>query len=587
MVSRLWRKFIHLLCLGGVAAVLLSSGAAYAADQDDLPTLKEQLEQQKKQIEELQKKLGQIVPPTATLQGDPAAGLPAVPVSTAAPPAADKASVESIVADYLKRQDEAKKAQEAAAKAAADADGFKVGTDLRMSVYWNPLNGVTFATPNRDFVSHFGMRFQLDNVWWNQNANTKSLSQIGDLQDGSFFRRLRPQWDGQAYEVVEWFMEPALEQINNDVINYDQMWVGLMNIPYVGNFRIGHLKTPQGLEGDNTGSSKAMTFLERSSFADAFYQNFSTGVWSGNSVLNQRLTWAFEFYRQDNDNQINQTNNAVSFQDGTYGYSGRITALPIWQNDGRCFLHLGLSYSFRDSERSNSNTATIQGGTVGERQVDFRARPQMRDGIGDYGSTNVAGTVLTGDTKRIVDTGLINAPSNQAIGTEMFYVRGPFSFVAEYAWAAMDNATATAGTNLFHPLKAGSSLGTPWFDGGYVQASYFLTGENRTYDRRLGTIGGTYIASPFTPFWLTKGEDGKWLVGRGAWELAARWNYLDLNNGDIAGGKTNALELGLNWYLNTNWKFQFMYLWQDRYQLKPGQVPGDIEGFGIRTQMFF
>ncbi len=578
MDKRLWRKFVRMLFVGGaVLALAGGSGAALAGDDAQQKAILERLDRLERENQQLKAAIGATAAEDGGIKPAPDKNLPPI----------DPQAVEKIVGDYMKKQEAEKKAKDDAAKAKAEAEGYKVGTDLRMSVFWNPLNGVTFATPNKDFVSHWGMRFQLDNVWWNQSANTKSLTQIGDLQDGSFFRRLRPQWDGQAWEVVEWFMEPALEQINNDVINYDQVWVGLMNLPYAGSARIGHIKTPQGLEGDTTGSSKAMTFLERSSFSDAFYQNFSTGVWTGNSVLDQRLTWAFEFYRQDNDNQINQTNNAVSFQDGTYGYSGRITALPIWKNEGRCFLHLGLSYSFRDSERSNSNTATIQGGTVGERQVDFRARPQMRDGIGDYGSTNVAGTVLSGDTKRIVDTGLINAPSNQVIGTELFYNRGPFSIVGEYAFAAMDSATTTTGTSLFRPLSAGSSLGTPWFHGGYIQASYFLTGESRTYDRRIGTLGNTYIAGPNTPFWLTRNEEGKLLVGSGAWEIATRLNYLDLNSGDIAGGKTTAIEAGVNWYLNTNWKFQFMYLWQNRYDLKPGQVPGDINGFGIRTQMFF
>jgi phosphate-selective porin OprO/OprP len=168
--------------------------------------------------------------------------------------------------------------------------------------------------------------------------------------------------------------------------------------------------------------------------------------------------------------------------------------------------------------------------------------------------------------------------------------------MAEYAFARMDGAhvvTAIPGatqvtpTRLFHALPNGASLGSPWYQGGYFQVGYFLTGENRTYDRRLGTVGGTYISSPYTPFWLTRRDDGGVTWGRGAWELAARWNYLDLNSGDIAGGKSNALELGVNWFLNTNFKMQFMYLWQDRYHLAPGQVPGTIDGFAIRTQFFF
>jgi phosphate-selective porin OprO/OprP len=592
MFKRQWRKIIRLLFVGGVAAAL-AAGPAHADDRDDLRALKEQLELQKKQIEELQQKLGQV---DLKSEGDPATGLPPSP-KAAAP---EKSAVEQMVADYLKRQEEEKKAKEAEAKVKLETEGFKVGSDLSMTARWNPFNGPTLSTPNKDFVSHIGFRFQMDSVWWDQSPNTKPAAQLGDLQDGVFFRRIRPSWDGQAWEVIEWNCELALEQIQNDVITLDQVYAGLMNVPYLGRVWVGHLKTVQGLEGDTTGSSKSMTFLERSMYTDAFYQNFSTGVLFGNSVLNQRLTYAFEWYRQDNgENGLNQVNNGADFADGSYGYSMRLTALPIWDNNGRTFLHLGVSYTWRDSERPNA-VAGSEGDLGPTRLVEFRARPQLRDAIGDYGGTNGNNATpvgLGGDSRRMVDTGALAAPSNQVIGTEMMYVRGPFSVMGEWAWAAMDDArvvaTAPGGTTgvnttrLFHALPNGTRVGTPWFNGGYLQLGYFLTGENRTYDRRLGTVGGTYIASPYTPFWLTKAEDGKWLFGRGAWELAARWNYLDLNNGDIAGGKSNALELGVNWFLTTNLKFQFMYLWQDRYHMAPGQVPGKVEGFGCRTQFFF
>jgi phosphate-selective porin OprO/OprP len=614
MFKRQWRKFLGLLFLGGTAAALLGGGSAYAADKDDLSALqqqleaqKQQLEQQKQMLDELQKKLGQVTQPTLT-PADPIPGLPPAPVPVAPPAASpEKDTIEKIVSDYLKKKDEEKKAKDEKEKAEKEAEklakeeeGFKVGSDLSMSVRWNPLNGVTFQTPNKDFVSHIGVRFQMDSSWWHQTPATRTASQLTDFQDGVFFRRIRPSWDGQAWEVVEWNCELALEQITNDVINLDQFYVGVMNIPILGRVWVGHLKTAQGLEGDTTGSSKSMTFLERSMYTDAFYENFGTGVLFGNSILDQRVTYAAEWYRQDNgQNGLNQYNNGVDFSDGAYAYSARVTALPIWENEGRCFLHLGGSYTFRDSERPNA-PAGSQGGVGPERLVEFRARPQLRDAIGDYGGTNGNNATplgLPGNARRIVDTGALQANSNQVIGTEAFLVRGPLSFMAEWAWACMDNAhvitaapPGTAGVNtthLFRALRNGTSVGTPWFDGGYFQVGYFLTGENRTYDRRLGTVGSTYIASPYTPFWLTKGEHDNWLIGRGAWELAARWNYLDLNNGDIGGGKSQAVEVGVNWFLNTNLKFQFMYLWQDRYHLAPTQVPGNVQGFAVRTQFFF
>ena len=42
--------------------------------------------------------------------------------------------------------------------------------------------------------------------------------------------------------------------------------------------------------------------------------------------------------------------------------------------------------------------------------------------------------------------------------------------------------------------------------------------------------------------------------GKGAFELAARASYVDLNDRDIIGGEQANLSLGLNWYPNSSWR---------------------------------
>ena len=59
------------------------------------------------------------------------------------------------------------------------------------------------------------------------------------------------------------------------------------------------------------------------------------------------------------------------------------------------------------------------------------------------------------------------------------------------------------------------------FGGWYVQAGYFLTGENRAYDRKTGKYKRVVPHS-------IVGEGGF-----GAWEVAARYSEMDLISGNI------------------------------------------------------
>ena len=63
------------------------------------------------------------------------------------------------------------------------------------------------------------------------------------------------------------------------------------------------------------------------------------------------------------------------------------------------------------------------------------------------------------------------------------------------------------------------------FDGGYGELSWVLTGENNRYNPPAASY---FRVSPRHPFSLTAG-------GWGAWELAARVSYVDLNSNFLAG----------------------------------------------------
>lgn len=136
-----------------------------------------------------------------------------------------------------------------------------------------------------------------------------------------------------------------------------------------------------------------------------------------------------------------------------------------------------------------------------DRDAQFRAYPESR-------VTDI----------RLVDTGRFTDVDNQAIfGLEIAAARDSYSFRSEYFVAEWERATSA----------------DPRFKGYYLQANWAITGESFQY------------------------AQGKFLrirpkSRRGAWEIAARYSTLNLNDLNVAGGEEKNASLALNWYAPGN-----------------------------------
>jgi phosphate-selective porin OprO/OprP len=105
-----------------------------------------------------------------------------------------------------------------------------------------------------------------------------------------------------------------------------------------------------------------------------------------------------------------------------------------------------------------------------------------------------------------------------------------------------------------------------------LAGAYLLTGEVRPYDREQAAFGQVVPARPLS------------LRQRrlGAAELAARWSWLDLDDGDVRGGRMHVLGAGINWYWN-RW-----VRWQANYELAlvdGGSLDGRLHVFQARFQL--
>ena len=560
----------------GLAMLALTVGPAGAADDKILEQLKARLDVLEQQNKELAEKLKSSGPYQPVYQQE----------TKNEPTITEKANINKQVDDYLRERDAtSKSAKDAKAKALSD-EGFVVGSDRNMTAQWsiNGPSGVIFSTPNGDFTSHVGIYMQEDFNWFSQSPNLRSLRQSGDFTDGTFFRRIRPVWDGSAYDTFEWNFMLALEQVQNGLINLDENYVGAYGIPLIGRVRVGHLKVPQGLEANQFSSSRAMTFQENAAYTDAFYNIFGTGISFLNSYLDDRITSQAMLYRNDTSytGATRGNNTAADFGDGDYAATGRLSALLLDEAEDRHLLHVGLSGTYRKAENSPAN-----GGVTGPSMVQFAARPELRDAQGNFGSTG-----LPGNSVRLVDTGALAGRGSTVLGSELLYILGPFSAQAE--WALDYANSVTSGVAATRTTRSTLNTQTRSFNGGYVQLSYFLTGETRQYDKAFGRLGSNYIANrPFSNFWLKRDENGGVAWGSGAWEVAARYSYLNLNDGTIQGGVLGCTSVGLNWYLCNNVKVQFEYNTSERWDkgVNPlastgggGNQSGFVDGFGTRVQ---
>jgi phosphate-selective porin OprO/OprP len=571
------------------ACLILATATGVGRAGDDTGDLFKQIEQLKQQIQELKQRQDNAT----------------TPVSAEAPgpdgqPQLGEDAVRRIVKDYMKEQD----AQKADAKKQKDADGYGVAEDLNMTTRWNPLigRGLEFSTPAKDFIIHIGGRYYEDFVTFGQSdlSNPKHYTSnpggtvpapasfgTGNYVDGTFFRRLRLTVDGQLYENWEFFTEYQFEQVNTSghgIVNLDEFWIGSKNIPIIQNARVGSVKLQQGFE--SLSSSRVITFLERSPLFDTFDVEFGYGLWLFQDFFDQHMTLHEQLLRKG------QTDDGLQFGDGLWHYVARATILPLWEDQGRTMLHLGVSNQFAERNFFVADNPTIPENGYQNFGLEYRTRVSQRDAIGTptpspFGAGTVSGT--DGNGTAVINTGVLNATGFNQLGGELFFVRGPWSVQSEYIVSFLHGfnnpsagpyaqSAAYATTTHYTPAK------DPVFWGYYVQTGYFLTGENRYYDRRTGRAPGTYASRILTPAWAVRDECGKWDFGRGAWEVAARFSHVQLDSQNVLGGDLNELTIGLNWFPIQNMKIQFQGIFDQRNNMFP---VSPVAGLGNAAQPIY
>jgi phosphate-selective porin OprO and OprP len=235
-----------------------------------------------------------------------------------------------------------------------------------------------------------------------------------------------------------------------------------------------------------------------------------------------------------------------------YNTAGRLTWLPLWEDDGREYIHLGLSGGW--------------GGTANGLDL-MRARALIRNGPAAL--------------QPVMAIANLSADYQGVINPELLMNFGPFSIQAEYTGTYVYDVNKIIQT----PTQTNVPLnhGTYYAQAAYVEALYFLTGEFRPYNRFEGV---PWRILPYRSWFFVRGLDGCNIWSAGAWQVGVRYSHLNLNNNGIDGGELDAGTLGLNWYLNPNFKVQWNYSADHRY-IPNSPASGFVHSFGMRVAWDF
>ncbi len=360
-------------------------------------------------------------------------------------------------------------------------------------------DGLKITSGDKNFSAQIGTMLQLDTV--NYSSNIKDSLGRDLANAGSEFRRVRLSINGTLYNSWDYKTEI-------DFANAAQLIDGY--VTYRGfktstpiQLTLGHFKIPFSQE--SLAADKGLSFMERS-LPNAFLNARAPGA----MIAAGRDNWSNSFMLHGE--QITSAANALSDEGG--GASWRTTWAPLIGRGET--LHFGASLATRAP--SQNNTASTTTPITYSDSVRFRAKPE----------SNIIET-------RLVDTGNIaNVERTDLWGLELGGSLNTLGFNAEYI-----NTTVHRKNNL-DDLE---------FSGWFAQATWSITGEQRTYKGEKGLFDSVKPTKSF--------DQG----GIGAWELGLRLSEVNFTDGDLVlrnkvlvpevnGGKERNATLALNWYVN-------------------------------------
>ena len=395
--------------------------------------------------------------------------------------------------------------------------------------------GLHWATKDGNFSVSLNGRIQpaAQYNFINQPDPTIGTNTPNELNSGANIRRARLGVEGTFFKIWDYKFEYDFSRGNGTVGSGITDAFVRLNHTNALSYKIGSFKEPFSLE--EAASNRFLTFIERHMSVNSFVDNpntYKTGIGVNYAVPRFQTGLAFQTEpigawsaaaTSVNANG-NQSRNNGSGDTGWQGI-GRISGRP-WMEDETKFLHVGISagHTAVNTQYRADGTMVGEGSNGGGGGMSFVTFPGTNvDRSNILNTGNLSNGALTDPNRRQIT-------SYDRYGAEGWFVYGPFSAQAEFLRTNI-NGVGYNGEHL---------------TGYYGFVSYFLTGESKAYHVRNGAANRIKPKKPFQ--WNGSG----W----GAWEVAAGYDFIDMNSGVIKGGQADMVRIGLNWYPHSNVKFQ-------------------------------
>lgn len=358
---------------------------------------------------------------------------------------------------------------------------------------------IRITSPDGDFEWQFIGRVLAD-----YNLIDSDRTKLGS---GAELRRARLGMEGVLWQHWNWKIEADFA---NEEVALKDAWLGYENESWW--LRLGQHHVPFGLS--TMSSSKYMLFIERPLLADNVLQPTRRIGLSAFNHWGERATLQAGVFAGTDGEDPDACLIGFDECDEQLSFAVRGTWNP-YLVDATHLLHVGAAIWYLDPQDSSVSV-------------------EQRPGVFHVVDTKFQSAKFGSN---VVDDVL-------AFNVEGAAIWGPFVAQAEYTnWDASRDRPAGS------PISAPGS-GDVNLDGWYVEASYFLTGESMNFKTAEGLYGGV----------KPKGIIGR--GGFGAWQLAVRYDTMDLNDAGagVIGGEQDSLSVGLNWYATNTVRFQANYV---------------------------